>query len=85
MTGLVGMAIMFIGGTRIGYLAIALGILIALAGGLAGGNLFIIGIGLIAIALGGSTKKTKPCPFCRSAIDARATTCPKCAKDQPRP
>lgn len=70
--------------TPIGYLAIALGIMIALAGGLAGGNLFVIGIGLFAIALGGSTKRTKPCPFCRSAIDARATTCPKCAKDQPR-
>lgn len=70
--------------TPIGYLAIAIGVLIVIAGGLSGGNLFIIGIGLIAIALGGNTKKTKPCPFCRSAIDARAMTCPKCAKDQPR-
>jgi len=69
--------------TPIGCLAIFLGILIALAGGLAGGNILIISLGLIAIALGGSTKRTKPCPFCRSAIDARATTCPKCAKDQP--
>jgi hypothetical protein len=45
--------------TPIGYLAIFLGILIALEGGLAGGNILIIGLGLIAIALGGSTKKTK--------------------------
>lgn len=70
--------------TPIGYLAIGLGILIVIAGGLAGGNLFVIGLGLVAIALGGSTKRTKPCPFCRSRIDPGASVCPKCAKDQPK-
>lgn len=71
--------------TPLGWLAILGGTVLFLGSMMMGGNIITLGIAVLAIIAGGLTKKTKPCPFCRSAIDARATTCPKCAKDQPRP
>ena len=68
----------------IGWIAIVIGIGIALGSAASGGDIYILATGLLFILAGGLAKQETPtqtCPHCRSEVDAQATICPRCTRE----
>lgn len=69
--------------TVLGVITIIFGLAIVGLGAWGGGNIIVMGVGLLFIAAGGMTgKRPQPylCPFCRSKVDPAASVCVHCQR-----
>lgn len=75
--------------TATGVVGIITGTALVAFSAIAGGNLIIMGIGLLFILAGGLTGQSpvvprQPCPFCQEPVQPAATVCPHCQRDLPQ-